>query len=463
MTMSRSFVLALIALCGTTSVMHAAEPKRPNILFLFADDMRADSIGALGNPVVKTPHLDALAQRGMAFNNAYCLGGNTPAVCTPSRNMLLSGKAFFRWSGSFAPGDAPNFPLSMREVGYLTYHQGKRGNTAPLIQARFEINKYIDEDADRTSGDPGKQIADEAIEFLERGRDQRPFCMYLAFGNPHDPRVADRRYLDLYDRDKLPLPKNFLPVHPFDDGDMTIRDEQLSPWPRSEAEIRRHLHEYYAVVSAMDGHIGRILQSLKTLGLDENTIVIFSADQGIAIGSHGLLGKQSLYDAAMKSPLLIAGPGVVHGRSDALVYLLDIYPTVCDLIGISIPAGIDGVSFAPVLRGKALAARSELFLAYRNVQRAWRDERWKLIRYPQINRTQLFDLQQDPDEITDLSAEPTQASRIASMLAKLQAAQPRFGDTLALQSEHPQTAAWVPPTAEELKKLNKPAKKAMKK
>jgi arylsulfatase A-like enzyme len=448
--------IAAVTLSGS-GFLHAA--SKPNILFLFADDMRADSIAALGNPVVKTPNLDSLVQRGFVFRNAYCLGGNIGAVCTPSRNMLLSGKTFFRWQGNLAPGDAPNFPLSMKDAGYLAYHEGKRGNTALNIQEKFDHNLYIKENEDRTSGEPGKQIADDVTAFLKAKKDDKPFFMYLAFGNPHDPRVADKKYMDLYNRDKIPLPKNYKPVHPFDNGEMIVRDEQLLPWPRTEAGVRKELHEYYATITAMDGHIGRILQTLKELGQYENTLILFSADQGIAVGSHGLLGKQNLYDAGMKVPLFFAGPGIKKGSSDAMVYLLDIYPTICDMVGAPMPAGIDGLSFKPVIDGKTKGARSELFFAYRHVQRAYRDERWKLIRYPEVNVTQLFDLQSDPDELRDLAGDTAQSSRVSQLFAKLKAAQPKFGDSLSLTVDNPKPAKWTPPSAEELKAAQPKKKK----
>ena len=450
---SRFLLLLLLVL-----PMLAPAAGKPNILFLFADDMRADSIAALGNPVVKTPHLDSLVQRGFAFNNAYCLGGNSPAVCTPARNMLLSGNVYFRWrdhvspfnkkaKGMLAPGDGPNFPLSMQEGGYFTYHQGKKGNTALEIQARFQSNKYINEDLDRTCGEPGKMISDDVITFLkQRHEGDAPFFMYLAFANPHDPRVAAGNYMGNYQRDSIPLPKNYLPQHPFDNGDMTVRDEKLLPWPRTEDGVRGQLHEYYAVITALDGYIGKIIQTLKEQGLYENTIIVFSADQGIAIGSHGLLGKQNLYDAGMKVPLVFAGPGIPHGRSDALVYLHDIYPTVCDLAGVAKPSTIDGRSFQPVIAGQAKTVRQNLFFSYMSVQRAYRDERWMLIRYPQVNVTQLFDLAQDPDEMHDLSAEPAQAQRISAMMASLHEEQTKVGDTLPLEVANPKPAAWTPPT-----------------
>jgi arylsulfatase A-like enzyme len=406
---------------------------------------------------VRTPHLDALVRRGFAFKNAYCLGGNSPAVCTPSRNMLLSGNAYFRWRdhvstmggkkpGMLAPGAAPNFPLSMQDAGYVTYHHGKRGNTALEIQAKFQHNKYLQNDeGDRQDGEPGRQIIDEAIQFVSSGHEGKPFFMYLAFGNPHDPRVAAPKYLEQYDPAKLPLPENFRPVHPFNNGEMTIRDEKLLPWPRTGEAIRKTHHEYYATITGLDFHIGRLLAALKESGQLDKTIVIFSADQGIAIGSHGLLGKQSLYDAAMKSPLVFAGPGIPSGKSEALVYLLDIYPTVCELAGAAVPPGIDGRSFRPVLAGKAPRVREELFFSYMSVQRALRDERWKLIRYPQVNVTQLFDLQADPEEIRDLSTDPAQATRIEQMLARLQAAQEKFDDSQPLSITDPKPAAWIPP------------------
>jgi arylsulfatase A-like enzyme len=145
-------------------------------------------------------------------------------------------------------------------------------------------------------GEPGSEIVDGAIEFLRHRSDPRPFFMYLGFANPHDPRTAARSYLDRYQEERLALPKNFLPVHPFDNGDMTVRDETLLPWPRKEADLRRTLRDYYATITALDHHIGRLLTELDRLKLLERTLIIFSSDQGVALGSHGLLGKQNLYD-----------------------------------------------------------------------------------------------------------------------------------------------------------------------
>lgn len=446
-------VVALGSLLPPTAV--GADAKRPNVLFLFTDDQRADAVGAFGHPVLQTPNLDRLVQSGFRFRNAYCLGSNSGAVCQPSRNMLLSGRAYFRWKGPNASGDAPNFPVSMRDAGYETFHHGKRGNVAVEIQKKFEHSYYLEDQKERTSGQPGHTVVNSAVDFLKKRNSDKPFFMYLAFEAPHDPRVAAAEYLKRYDRAKIPLPANYLPIHPFNNGEQTIRDEALAPWPRTEDEVRRHLHEYYAVITGLDFHIGRLLQTLRDVGQYDNTIIIFSSDHGLAIGSHGLMGKQNLYEDGMKPPLVFTGPGIPHGQSDALVYLLDIYPTVCDLVGSPIPAGLDGKSLAPVMKGKTDKVRDTLFNSYRDVQRAVRDDRWKLIRYPQINKSQLFDLKNDPHEIHDLASDPSQAKQIERLMALMADWQKQLGDTLPLTSANPKDATFVPPAKGAPKKTKK--------
>ena len=429
---------------GEAAELRSAQAKRPNIIFLFADDQRADTIAALGNPHIRTPNLDQLVRRGFVFRHAYCLGSNLPAVCTPSRNMLLSGRAYFHWQGPQAPPDGPNLPTALKAAGYETYHHGKRGNTSPAIQALFDHNQYVNDQEDRTNGEPAKTIVDAAIAFLKQRRDERPLMMYLALSNPHDPRVAAQRYLDLYQREKIPLPANFLPLHPFNNGEQFVRDELLAGFPRTEEEVRRHLHDYYAVISAMDYHIGRLIAAVRELGMEENTIFVYSSDHGLAIGSHGLMGKQNLYEVGMKVPLIFAGPGIPQGESDALVYLLDIFPTLCEAAGAPIPPDLDGQSLWPILQGRASSVRSSLMLAYRDVQRAVRDQRWKLIRYPQVNVTQLFDLASDPDERVNLADRPEHAARVAALTQELRRWQQTLGDGAPLEVDSPLPAAWDP-------------------
>ncbi|HVJ79745.1 MAG TPA: sulfatase-like hydrolase/transferase [Planctomycetia bacterium] len=428
-----------------------ADASRPNVLILFADDLRFDTLGAHGGAAT-TPNLDALARRGTSFSNVYCMGGNSPAVCLPSRNMFLSGNAYIRWrdenapagpnakgkqgpKGLYAPATGPSLARTFRAAGYATYHHGKRGNTAPALQAHFEIDRYLaDDDRERRSGEPGKEIVDAALAHLAARQDDRPFLMYLAFGNPHDPRVAADKYLQHYDPAKIPLPANWLPRHPFDNGELKVRDELLLPTPRTEAALRAEWRNYLATVAALDHHVGRLLADLERRDMLKNTIVLFTADQGIALGSHGLLGKQNLYDAGMKVPLVLAGPGIPAAKArSGLSYLFVVFPTLCDLAGIALPPGIDGRSFAAQIAVPAVKGRPELFFAYRHLQRGLRDDRFKLLFYPQSKAVQLFDLAADPLETRNLADVPEHRARAKSMTDRLRAAQREWGDGLQLE------------------------------
>lgn len=423
--------MAVLLITFATSGLLANESSKPNIVFILTDDQRADTIAALGNSGIITPHLDELARTGLAFRNAYCMGGNSGAVCVASRNMLLSGRTYFRYA-RFAEADKPNVPRSFRDAGYETWHLGKRGNTADEIHKVFEHSSYLDDEKARTCGEPAKESVDAALDFLAKRDAARPFLLWFEFAVPHDPRVASPELLAMYDREKIVLPKNYLPEHPFDNGEMKVRDETLAPWPRTEDEIRRHLHEYYAVITGMDREIGRLIAGLRERGEFDNTIIVFTSDNGLAIGSHGLMGKQNLYEEGMKVPLIIAGPGIKPGSTDAMVYLHDLFPTLCDLAQLPIPDGLDGLSLASVIHRKSGGVRHSIFLSYRDVQRAVRDEQFKIIHYPNIGRTQLFDLKRDPWEMNDLATDDSNRERIQTMSGLLSDWQKKVGDSLSL-------------------------------
>ncbi len=428
--------LALALSAAVPAARAADAPRRPNVLFLFTDDQREDTVAALGNPHIKTPHLDRLVGEGLVFRNAYCMGGFSGAVCLPSRMMLLRGRSWFAVRNQ--PPGFPSLPTAMKEAGYETYFHGKKGNTDTAVQALFEHSHYLDDNEVRKAGYPAKVNADDAIRFLKERKRDRPFFMYLAGSTPHDPRIAAPKYLDLYDPAKIPLPPNYRPFHPFDNGELFIRDEKLAPWPRTPEIVREHRRDYYGVITCMDEQFGRLFDALRELGEYDNTLLLFSSDQGIAIGDHGLFGKQNLYEGSMGVPLVLAGPGIPKGKaSDAFAYLFDLFPTVCDLVGAPVPAGLDGKSLAPVVRGEAEGVRDTIFLAYRNVQRAVRRGRWKLIRYPAVDWTQLFDLEADPHETKDLAADPAQAGRIRELLAAMAEEQKRFGDDQPLTVDTP--------------------------
>ena len=440
-----------------------AEDTRPNVLFIFADDQRADTIAALGNPIIKTPNLDRLVREGVSFRRAYMQGGLQGATCVPSRAMLLSGKPLFRADEKLMRDET--WPAAFGRAGYTTFMSGKWHNGAASIPRSFQIahgvfaggmtNPMKASLSDLADGKLTKPVlapkhacevfADEVIRFLAEPK-SRPFLCYVPFDAPHDPHVVPADFPIQYDLEKISLPANFLPQHPFDNGEMTVRDEQLLPWPRPPVAVRQMRADYYRYISFLDAQVGRILDALEASPYAKNTIVVYSADSGVARGDHGLIGKQNLYEGSMRVPLIIKGPGLPAGQTtDAMCYLFDVMPTLGKRCGVEAPKASEGVDFSPTLLDPAKPARAHLVFGYRAVQRAIRDERWKLIRYPQVNRTQLFDLQADPDEMKNLADQPEQADRVAKLLTALEAEARAFGDTAPLTMATPKPAEWTPP------------------
>jgi arylsulfatase A-like enzyme len=418
---------------------HAAPPPM-SVVFILSDDQRYDTIHALGNGEIRTPNLDRLAASGFVFNNAYCQGGMVAAVCLPSRTQIMTGKSIFRAPANKPPYNDPTLGSVFRAAGYATLYCGKRSNSFHPGNEAFEKVVYCDKGVKETPGSMGpdspqamqpKIVVDEALGFLKDVPAEKPVLLFLAPHYPHDPRVAPTKFMEEYDPAKLTLPPCYMPDHPFDNGALHIRDEELAPHPRTPDVMRRHLADYYACITHFDYHIGRLLDALRESGRDKNTLVLFTADQGLAVGGwHGLMGKQNLYED-FKSPLIFVGPGVPVGKSDALVYLHDLFPTLCEITGREVPKVCEGASLAAVMRGEKQRVRDALFLAYIDCQRAVRDERWKLIWYPKIDRYQLFDLQSDPYEVKDLSAEAQQAARMGEMKKLLAAQQDAFEDRAA--------------------------------
>ncbi len=405
---------------------------RPNVLLILADDQRWDTIAALGNSEIRTPNLDRLVARGFTFKNAYCMGSMVGAVCLPSRTMLITGRSLWRIPelsrciSKTTPPGVSVLPDLLARAGYVTFHSGKASNACRFANAAFATNL---ETTGRTASS-ATEHADNAIAFLAKHDPRKPFFLYLAPEVPHDPRLAPPEFVRLYDAEKLTLSKNFLPRHPFDNGELEVRDELLSPIPRTAEAMRQQLADYYATITHLDHEVGRVLEALRQRGMVENTVVIYSSDQGLAVGGrHGLMGKQNLYEH-VKPPLIFAGPGIPHGRSDALVYLFDLFPTICSLAGVTTPAEVEGKSLMPVIRGSTPRVRDRLFGAYRDCQRMIRDERYKLIEYNAggEKHTQLFDLGEDAEEIHNLADDPRMISERMRLTRWLEEARREFGD-----------------------------------
>lgn len=445
----------------------AARPpaaKAPNILVLFSDDQRFDTIHALGNPHIQTPHLDALAARGTVFTNACIMGSTLPAVCAPSRAMLLTGRSLFRLPESMlhpgstppvsGPDPCPTYPEHLRTHGYRTFATGKWHNGKESLARGFDDGATIffggmtDHDKmhvfdfdpagtypqeKRLIGDrfSSELFSDSVIRFLREYDADAPFLAYVAYTAPHDPRMPPEPYARAYPPDRVPLPPNFLPEHPFDNGELRIRDEELAPWPRTPEVVREHLAAYYGMITHLDAQVGRVLDALDETERSGDTIIVFASDNGLAIGSHGLLGKQNLYEHSVRVPLILAGPGIPAGvRRDTLCYLHDLFPTLCGLAGTPALETSEGKSLAPALDDPAATIRDSLFFAYRDVQRAVRTPRWKFARHEVGGRRtlQLFDLENDPHECVNLAARVHHADRVEEMNALLRRWMTDVGD-----------------------------------
>ena len=463
--------LCLVLLVTVVSLA-AAQP--PNIVFIFADDQRADTIAALGNPVIKTPNLDRLVKRGVAFTRAYMQGGNQGATCVPSRAMLLSGRSLAQIDEKLLKYQT--WPNAFGAAGYATFATGKWHNGPPSISKSFQQAKalFVGGMANPLKAPTSdmlptgkltaakvspkhlcEEATDETLAFLKSQDGKKPFFSYLAFDGPHDPHIVPEGFPIDYAPASIPLPPNFLPQHPFDNGEMVIRDEQLLKWPRPEADVKTMLAEYYRYVSFLDVQVGRVLDAVDASPYAANTIIVYAADSGVARGSHGLIGKQNLYEHSMRVPLIVAGPGIATDkRSEAMCYLFDVLPTLGKLCGVAEPKGSNGREFAEVLKDPAQPGRPFLMFGYKSIQKALNDGRWKLIRYPHVDRTQLFDLQSDPCETKDLAAQPEHAERIKAMLAKLAAEMKADGDNDPLTAAKILPADWKAPT-----KLPKPGQR----
>jgi len=435
------------------AVLRAAE--RPNILFLFADDQRADTIAAWGNRFIKTPNLDGLVKRGTSFRNNYCFGSNSGAVCVPSRAMLMTGRRWFDVDANLKTERL--LPEVLRAAGYTTFAAGKWHNGRESLQRAFPEARsmflggmedhtkvsVVDVVEGRTSAPrvaakfSSEEFADAAITFLGRQTNRQPFFCYVAFTAPHDPRNPPPAYREMYYRRPPPLPENFLPQPAINNGfSRNVRDENLAGYPRTARAVQDQLCEYYGLITHLDEQVGRILRALEQNGQATNTLIIYTADHGLALGSHGLLGKQSVYEHSMKSPLIIAGPGVPRGKSTtAFTYLLDLFPTLCAAAGGTPPPALAGHDLTPLWTGRKKSVRDSVFLPFTDTMRAVRDERWKLIVYPRINHQELFDLKNDPGERHDLAAKkPREVARLTALLREWQE---RTGDHRPLTSTNP--------------------------
>ncbi len=458
------FYLVLLAIC--VSAHARAADTRPNILFVVVDDQSPYDLKAY-DPTSRldTPTIDRLAKEGMVFDAAHHMGSWSGAVCTPSRTMIMTGRTVWHIPGGgkakakpdamgpkFVPPDLPQhtLPAVFNNAGYDTMRTCKIGNSYEAANKLFTVRK----DATKRGGTDETGSAwhgDRVLEYLaerEKKKDRAPFLIYFGFSHPHDTRDGKPDLLAKYgavnhtDKDELPpanpkqppLPVNYLEKHPFHHGHPNLRDEVAvsGVWERrDERTIRNELGREFACSENIDSQIGRVLKKLEAMGELKNTYIIYTADHGMAIGRHGLQGKQNLYEHTWRVPFVVRGPGIKAGtRAPGNIYLLDVLPTLCDLAGIKPPETAEGVSFRPVLEGKKATVRDVLYGVYaggtKPGMRSVKKGDWKLIKYDvldgKVRETQLFNLAENPHEFlpehgrekpleTNLADDPKYAER----------------------------------------------------
>ena len=451
-------LIVAVLISAITCPGTATAAKRPNVLFIFTDDQRPDAFGALGNPDIKTPNMDRIINSGFVFNRAYIQGSMTFATCLPSRAMIMSGKPLFRAPLQLDSGVL--MPQVFQKSGYRTFATGKWHNGESSFEKCFDeaeavffggaARTHINVPVNRMIAglmvpyDAGETFstdlfADAAIEFIEdQSEKEQPFFCYIPFTAPHSPVTPPGKWATMYNPDKITLPPNHAALRPdlVDQQQGTSRrgggrggrgrqGGDVSPVDRA----KQRYAAYYGLISHLDHHIGRVLDTLKKTGQAENTIILFATDHGMSMDSHGQSGKHNAYEHTSRVQIVASGAGVPKGSSDALVYLYDIYPTLCGLTGLPIPDEVEGKSLAKVIHGKQAKVRDHLFTAYMDDQRTIRDDRWKLFYRSKEDRAALYDLKNDPHELNDLAAKPENKDRIAKLKVELAKAQQLYGDT----------------------------------
>jgi arylsulfatase A-like enzyme len=458
---------------SAVAALGAAE--KPNVLFLLADDQCYETIAALGHTDIDTPNLDRLVRRGTTFTHAYNMGSWSGAVCVASRTMLITGRTVWRANEIYETTDQEReagrlWPQMMSRAGYETYFTGKWHIQAKAEKA-FDVVKDVrggmPKDAPAgynrpLAGEPdpwspsdpqfggfwagGKHwsevIGDNTVGFLgTAAKSEKPFFMYIAFNAPHDPRQSPQEYVDRYPLNRIAVPESYLPEYPNKDTigcGPGLRDEKLGPFPRTEHAVKVHRQEYYAIITHMDTQIGRILDALEESGEAENTWIFFTADHGLAVGHHGLFGKQNMYDHSLRVPFVVSGPGVKTGaKIDAPIYLQDVMATALDIAGAAKEEQVEFASVLPLLEGKG-EGLDAVYGAYLDLQRAVVHDGWKLILYPKAQVARLYHVAKDPLELKDLADDAEQAERKKALFAKLRELQKGLEDPLDVVAVYPE-------------------------
>jgi arylsulfatase A-like enzyme len=393
--------------------------QRSNILFLFTDDQHFRALGAAGNREVRTPNMDWIARGGVHFTHCHV----SNPICTPSRASVQTGQYGFRNGVTFfnqaIRPEAPRLARILSSRGYQTAFSGKWHNDARPCDHGFYLMRNVfvggmhnyesipvvqsaDDAPVETHRHPSEVFTDGALELLDNGCEE-PFALFVWYTAPHDPRTPPEKYESLYPPERITAPPNFMPEPPFDPGTLDIRDEKLLARPLSLESVKREIGRYYGLITHVDNQIGRLLHHLQETRRLDNTVIFLAGDNGLSLGAHGLLGKQNMYEEAVRVPLIVRGPGFQSGvKCDALVDLMDIMPTMCDIAGALIPSGVQGRTLTPLLTGRRNKLRDSIFCHYDDLFRMVRTQQHKLVHHLKSGREEVFHTETDPYEQNNL-------------------------------------------------------------
>lgn len=433
----------LLGAAGAPAVLRAAAGKaaRPNIVFLLTDDQRWDALGCMGNPVIRTPNVDRLAAQGVVFERNFV----TTSICMTSRASIFTG-LYARCHGihDFATPLKPvdferSYPALLREAGYRTGFIGKYGVGNAMPADRFDYwrgfpgqGRYFErEGGEHLTSTIGRQ----AVEFIRGSRPERPFCLSVSFKAPHAQDPDPRQYLydpaleTLYSDVKVPVPKTAAPEYFERQPEFLRASEGRNRWGwrfDSPERYQEMVKGYYRLITGVDMAVGRILEALAEAGCAENTVIIFTSDNGYFLGERGMADKWLAYEESIRTPLVVYDPRRPGGgrRRREMSLNIDLAPTMLELAGLRAPAGMQGRSLVPLLGAGGPEWRREWFYEHHfeykgRIPRSEgiRTERWKYIRYidAQPVREEVYDLRSDPLEERNLAGEAQMAGQVAAL------------------------------------------------
>jgi arylsulfatase A-like enzyme len=439
--MKPAITVAALALLLETGSAVQAEPKRPSVVVFLTDDQRADCLGCAGHPLLKTPHIDRLAAEGVRFQNAFV----TTSICAISRASLFTGRLCRNHKvGDFAtplPREvlAAGFPALLKKAGYRTACFGKWGVGGPPPTEVFDTwdawggqgTYFLDLNGQKLHN--SEYLARRAEEFLRSCKPGQPFCLLVYYKSPHEPYQPDPRDAALFKDDKVPVPRTATAAH-FEKMPAFIRESEgrtraLKNHPTPEA-YQEFVKQYLRCLAGVDRSVGQILNVLDDLKRTDDTLVVYSSDNGFFLGEHGLSHKWLMHEESIRVPLIVrypALPRAMHGkRLEQLVLNIDVAPTVLDFAGLEAPAGTDGRSLRPLLTGKPVEWRTDFFYEHHfhlngKIPRTEgvRTADWKYITYYDVKPAfeELYDLKQDPHEEKNLAGDPAHKERLEQMRA----------------------------------------------